>query len=84
MTEFEKKVNSVFSGVEEYSENAKTGRVTFVIQNADFTAEDLFAISDLLGSGTVNIESSTRNEGYCSTCSYEYGVMEITFSGVKF
>lgn len=80
---FKAKVNEIFGGVSEYKENAKAKTVFFVIDRIEFNAEKLFALSDLLGTGTIGIEAETRNGGYCETCSYEYGVMELTATGVE-
>lgn len=82
MSKFKDKVNSIFDTVEEYKEYPAKKTVTFTVTNIEFNAKKLMEISDLLGTGTILLESSTRNGGYCSTCSFEYGVMEFTATGV--
>lgn len=79
---FKEKITQIFGGVSEYVERPDISEVSFVIDNVDFDAAKLFALSDLLGTGTIGIETETRNEGYCETCSYEYGVMVLTARGV--
>lgn len=81
---FEKKVYEIFSGIEEYTEDAKAKTVTLVIGSSGFNAEDLFALSDLLGTGFIRFYPETRSEGYCETCSYEYGVVVMEATKVKF
>lgn len=70
--------------IEEYKEYPARAEVEFVLQRTEFNAEKLFKLSDLLGTGTIEIETETRYGGYCETCSYEYGVMVLTAKGVKF
>ena len=85
---FKDKVTKLFPDVDEYkeveSDRWHDGKsvVTFVVRRADFTAEKLFELSDVLGTGTIEIKPEVRYGGYCSTCSYEYGVMEMTAVGV--
>lgn len=83
MSKFREEVENIFGSVEEYRESKKTGTVFFVINRIEFTAEKLFKLSDLLNTGSIGIEASTRNDGVCDTCSYEYGVMELTARGVE-
>jgi hypothetical protein len=81
---FKEVVGEIFSGAECYRENSKRNEVTFEVQSAEFNAEKLFKLSDVLGTGTISIETETRQGGYCETCSYAYGVMVFTARGVKF
>lgn len=82
---FKDRIRQIFGyGVEEYKETPNKGEIYFELARTEFTAEKLFALSDLLGTGTIGIEAGTRDGGYCPTCSFEYGVMEVTARGVDF
>lgn len=80
---FKEKIEEIFGAVSEYTERPSRKEVSFISDRTEFTAERLFALSDLLGTGTIGIEAETRNGGYCETCSYEYGVMVFTARGVE-
>jgi hypothetical protein len=81
---YKETVDKIFGYVEEYKESPEKGTVTFELRRTEFNAEKLFALSDLLGTGTIEIEADIRYEGYCETCSYEYGVMILNAVGVSF
>jgi hypothetical protein len=82
---FKEKIKEIFGyEVEEYTEHPSRNEVTFELRRTEFDAEKLFALSDALGTGTIGIETQTRWEGNCDTCSYEYGVMILIVRGVKF
>jgi len=79
---FEEGIGKIFESVSCYKESGD--KVSFETDKVIFTAEKLFALSNLLGTGVIEIEAETRSGGYCDTCSYEYGVMVLTAGGVKF
>ena len=79
---FEKEVRKLLSGVDVYKERPDRGEVYIEIEGSEFTAEKLFKLSDLLGTGTISISTATRHGGYCETCDFEYAVMILTATGV--
>lgn len=82
---FKEKIKEIFAyEVESYKEYPERNEVRFELRRTEFNAEKLFALSDALGTGTIGIETETRWDGYCDTCSCEYGVMVLTARGVKF
>ena len=70
--------------LEEYEEDLKYKRLSFLLRRTEFNAEKLFKLSDFLETRVIKIDTETRNDGYCDTCSYEYGVMRLTIENVNF
>jgi hypothetical protein len=81
---FEEQVKELFSGVYNYSENPKIGEVYFQIRYG-FNAESLFALSDLLGTGSIHSSCDGSAGGGCPTCDGDLTTwITISASGVKF
>lgn len=84
MNKFEKEIKEALGYVEEYEERPEKGEVFMVVTGSGFNAEDLFKVADLLGTGKIRSIPSTRSDGYCETCYFEYGVIEMTATEVNF
>ena len=62
----------------------KKGKIASIeLQYHDITFEDLQAVSQALGTTKINVDSETREGGYCETCRYSYSVTVITVMDIK-
>lgn len=78
---FKQQIEDLFGEVSEYSEYKD--KVRFKISDG-FTADKLFKLSDILGTGTIDINSYYISGG-CDTCDYgEETGMEFNAFGVKY
>ena len=49
----------------------------------DITFEELQEISKALGTTKINLDSETREGGYCDTCRYSYSITVLTAMDVR-
>lgn len=80
-----KEISNIVDGsLDTYQENAEQGTVEIAVRYTDVNFDLLEKLAHLFNTRLINIGSETRNEGYCETCSYEYSVVTLFISGVKF
>lgn len=62
----------------------KKGKIASVeINYHDITFDDLTMVSKALGTSKINLDSQTREGGYCETCRYSYTVTVLTVMDIQ-
>lgn len=69
--QFKEQVKEIFGSGSVQSYDEYRTKSVIIIEVSDFTAEKLFKLSDLLGTGTIRINPEAEyTKGYCDTCDY--------------